>query len=583
MEKLARKNKKKNLICLVEVLLYTVVLFCAFAVNIKPTMLVHLASDEFGYWTAAANFLGWSWVDSASHNAYYSFGYGIVLAPILYFFKDPSTMYTVAILINIIFLLIGFYLLISLFSKIYKDVSKHLIILVSFVATLFSGNFFYSMMTMTECFLWVLFLLATNWLYDYFVRDQRYKIVLLAGLASFLFMVHMRSVVIGIAIGFVLFLSVLTNKKTRKKEVICLCIFAAIWLCGLYGTVLVKRWLMARQYTFSTNDANGIGSSISKVNNIFSLNGLLSLIETVLGRFYYHGATTLLTFFTGMYIVCVKVVEFFKSKKYQQMYFWSFVFLSTLASIAISAISMINLQGNRIDVLFYGRYSDYVMSLTFIVSVVEMFIKKKIRVPVDIFVKIQLLLSVAVMCWVRVRKLNVLLDMSIPSMFCFFSKSEYNYLQYLIVGIGYTLVSILLYIILKKCNNVKVLVAVLIVIGIGWGIIGSRSLRVSDTHNHDEEYYQVYRTLNMNFSSDDEEIYYCYTNRDQEINWYTFLGVDRMQVCIRNHSIKYVNIENYDSIPDGAIIITRGDASVNYMIDDPQLLSNVQFNLYRKM
>lgn len=579
-----REKKDTKLFFVLETLLFSILIIAVLYLNVKKIMLVHIATDEFGYWTAAANFLGWDWSDSASVNSYYSYGYGIVIAPIIYLFKSPELVYKVTLFQNMIFLVIGFYILVNLLKKIYTNISIHVIVFVSFVTTLYVGNVFYSVMTMSECYIWMLFLLVTNWIYDYFVNEKRYKIILTAVLIGYMFMVHMRCITLGLVVGMVLFVAFIIKKESRKKEFLYLVIFGIIWLAELYFAVILKRWLVERQYMSVTSQASGMNSisgSFSMVKHIFSLNGVLCLLETILGRVYYLGISTLLMFYYGMYHMCKNIIVKFKDKLYGQVFFYSFIILGTLAAIGISAVSMINLQDARIDTLFYGRYSDYVVAVIFPISLLEAFVIRKDKVHLGSFVRIQLLLSIAVMCWVRIRNLMGMLDVSIPSLYCFFINPKLTYVQYFIVGLVYTLVAIVFISVLLRKNNYTTLVVALVLLIVGWVVIGSRSIKVSDTHNHDEEYYEVYQVLNKNID-DNDVVYYCYTTGDIE-NYYNFQGISRIQFCLRDTTIRFVNYDEYNTIPNDAIIITRSNSRADNIIDDTQLLENVQFNVYRKV
>ena len=87
-------------------------------IDMKDIMTIHIATDEFGYWTAAADFVGFDWSECASLNTYYSFGYGLVLAPLLLLIKNPIDVYKLALILNVFFIQLSFLLLCSIFENI---------------------------------------------------------------------------------------------------------------------------------------------------------------------------------------------------------------------------------------------------------------------------------------------------------------------------------------------------------------------------------------------------------------------------------------------------------------------------------
>ena len=58
--------------------------------------------DEFGYWSSAAANIGYDWSEVASLGSYYSFGYSLILTPILYFFRGGLAAYRAAVVVNML-------------------------------------------------------------------------------------------------------------------------------------------------------------------------------------------------------------------------------------------------------------------------------------------------------------------------------------------------------------------------------------------------------------------------------------------------------------------------------------------------
>ena len=74
-------------------LLFSTLVFCIFQVNIQKIYGFSIYPDEFGYWASAAQMLGWDWTDTVALGSYYSYGYSLLLAPILWIFRDSVAAY----------------------------------------------------------------------------------------------------------------------------------------------------------------------------------------------------------------------------------------------------------------------------------------------------------------------------------------------------------------------------------------------------------------------------------------------------------------------------------------------------------
>ena len=74
----------------------------------NDSFMPYILNDEIGYWSNAAFFSGYDWSSIANSIGYYSYGYSIILAPVLYFTKNPMLSYQIAIILNGVFLACGF-------------------------------------------------------------------------------------------------------------------------------------------------------------------------------------------------------------------------------------------------------------------------------------------------------------------------------------------------------------------------------------------------------------------------------------------------------------------------------------------
>ena len=79
-------------------------LICILGIGLPKQYAVRFLPDEFGYWSYAAKALGYDWSHLVSLKGYYSFGYSLILLPIMFFFQDAVLAYRMAIVVNAILL-----------------------------------------------------------------------------------------------------------------------------------------------------------------------------------------------------------------------------------------------------------------------------------------------------------------------------------------------------------------------------------------------------------------------------------------------------------------------------------------------
>lgn len=154
-------------------LLFIILLcFCLCQYGLQRLFGFSLFPDEFGYWAPAAEMLGWDWSESVSLGSYYSFGYSLILTPVLYFVKDSITAYRTAVVLNMILMCVGLCLLYSLMRMLFSGIDKERAVLISGIAVLYPPWIFYMQMTMTEALLLFLYILIC-WLLIRFLENPR--------------------------------------------------------------------------------------------------------------------------------------------------------------------------------------------------------------------------------------------------------------------------------------------------------------------------------------------------------------------------------------------------------------------------
>lgn len=92
-----KMSKKEKILMLMVMLL----IFLLTITQMDKSKNIHIVGDELGYWGIAAYFTGNNWSQLLNWmESYYSFGYSLVLVPLMIIFEQPEYMYQVAVLLN---------------------------------------------------------------------------------------------------------------------------------------------------------------------------------------------------------------------------------------------------------------------------------------------------------------------------------------------------------------------------------------------------------------------------------------------------------------------------------------------------
>ena len=144
-------------------LLFAVLIFCVYQYSIHKIFGFSLYPDEFGYWASAARWVGYDWSEVASIGSYYSFGYSMILTPILKLCRDGVLAYRVAVTVNMLMQCICIGLLWGVFRRLHCATAvcgkeAHVVFAVG-VAVFYPVWGFYTQMTMAEALLVFLYAL----------------------------------------------------------------------------------------------------------------------------------------------------------------------------------------------------------------------------------------------------------------------------------------------------------------------------------------------------------------------------------------------------------------------------------------
>lgn len=320
-----------------------------------------LLPDEFGYWSSAAQAVGYDWSDVVSRGSYYSFGYGLILAPILLLCHDAVTAYRVALGVNLVLLAVTFVLLQGMLKKLFPENEAAHPVWYAAIAVCYPTWLLYMNMTMTEVLLVFCFTLVCSLFLRYLDQPSAGRFAAVVVSAAYMYTVHMRTVPILMAcIGCLLFSLVWkgTGKAGRiwRRRIFSVLLTAVILILAetLKQVVLSRVYGKADAAVLAVNDYAG---QAGKLKSLFTWKGILEFLVSLAGKLYYLGFASFGLFFAGIRHIGRKGLD--SREEIPRRIFYCFITLSVVGQILVCAVYT---KGyGRVDGLFYGRYDEHIL------------------------------------------------------------------------------------------------------------------------------------------------------------------------------------------------------------------------------
>ena len=353
-------------------ILLGVFLTCLFLYGIGRIYGFVLFPDEFGYWASAAQAIGYDWNEIASLGSYYSFGYSLLLIPILLLVPDSVMAYRTAVGLNVVLLFLTLLLLIQIIQKLIPNREKIYHVLFAGVAVFYPTWLFYMQTTLAEIVMVFSFSLVC-WLFlKYVEQGKLYQLCLLILALFYLYIVHMRNVAVLIA-AFLVFGMKLIKEKKINKQVICLIVLA---IAGVLVANGLKELVQGTVYGNASEQAlagNDYAGQWHKIKSLFTLEGIEQFLVSLIGKIYYLGMASFGLFYFGIFYIGKKAfltlkelftkrqdgVEQSNNIQNGHGYFYIFLLLSVIGVILINAIY--TKGSGRIDAMLYGRYDEQIL------------------------------------------------------------------------------------------------------------------------------------------------------------------------------------------------------------------------------
>ena len=376
---------------------------------------VSLLADEFGYWGPAAVLNGYDWSGTLSNFPYYSFIYSLILYPIMALPVEITTMFRIALVVNALMLVVIFWVSCACAKRIYPRLPEKFCTLLCVAITLYSANIFNSQNTSGETLnlllFWLLFYVCLR-----FVAEPKISwAIWMSVLAVLNFAAHMRSLSLILAAMAVILVTAV-GKHMNWKLILAAGITTGI---GILVFTQAKSFVLKNVYGSGDLSAvNDVGAQTQKLSSLLDPETIYNVFVMCWGRLFYLGAASFLLVYIGM-IACVVVL--YKSVRAKTTMPESdkgveidattslFLLLAVLFSIGISSVFI--LLPKRIDYLYYGRYTEYIVGPLIMIGFVTLYrYAKKERKIVYGVILFHFILSVWMYLYTRQNQINEVLN-----------------------------------------------------------------------------------------------------------------------------------------------------------------------------
>ncbi|SFP80077.1 hypothetical protein SAMN04487928_108102 [Butyrivibrio proteoclasticus] len=345
-----------------------------------------LFPDEFGYWASAAKVLGYNFSEVASIGSYYSFGYSLILLPILHLLSDSVLAYRCAVVVNLLLQILSFFILKEIFLKFFLKDKKTVSYVLSGIAVLYPPWVFYVQMTMSEALLFFMFVLVTYLMFRYIEKPGMARGILLALSTVYIYSVHMRTIGVFISVFLMIIFEgiwrfCITTRNWPGYKVIrnvrpyilanagmivtITFLIAGFLICTSFKNVITDQ--LYNSGNINTVYINDYSGQIGKLLELLTIKGFISFLMSITGKLLYFGCATFGLGFIGIYHLLKRVSE--KDR------FSFFVLMAVSMQFMVMNIYLCrsaDFDATRFDLFLHGRYFDFVIPILISLGLYEL-------------------------------------------------------------------------------------------------------------------------------------------------------------------------------------------------------------------
>ena len=308
---MGKEENRHDSIFVAVVIVLALVCLCMY--GIQGIFGFSLFPDEFGYWASAAGFLGYDFSEVCSISSFYSFGYSLILIPILKLFSDSIIAYRAAVVVNLLLQITSFFILCRIAKKLFEDTDELLRIILAGMAVLYPPWVFYTQMTMTEGLLFFCYTGVVYFMILYVEKPSIIRGVITALASIYIYSVHMRAVGILAAVWITMLVVAFIGVKRSDNRVLPATFFATILLLiGFIICFCIKDNVINKLYSSGIADKTNINDysgQVYRVQELFTLAGIGRFFASMLGKIFYLGCATFGTAYIGIYSLIRRTIK----------------------------------------------------------------------------------------------------------------------------------------------------------------------------------------------------------------------------------------------------------------------------------
>ncbi len=359
-----KERNKEFYIDILTTELIVIILFAVYRFFASDFYGIH-SPEEVPLWRIAYIISGRGNLPAFSGFGYSSFGYSLILAPIVFIFGGGSPAYSVALFINSVFLVASFFIAYKIALKLFPDINKYFIKAAAFAVMLLPDII--SSAYMTDGFAVSVFLMfMTLWFFVNMDSSKTPLFYVFMGIVLSLLLWFCEGTMGIFITGVLAFSAMIISKRTDKLSV------TAFFSSAGTGFVLFIVLRIIFSVVFATETEG------------FSLKGFLSVFS---GRLIYISVSTLLFAFGGLLFAVMGAKNFMGSfilryiKKVpadeftQRQLFLMFLIISSVLYFMTDVIaSLFTVSPNSI---LSGKYGGILLAPLMLIGILYFYISGK--------------------------------------------------------------------------------------------------------------------------------------------------------------------------------------------------------------
>lgn len=519
-------------------------------------------ADELGYLSTPAQLAGWQWEEAFQNYPFYGIGVGLLWFPLFFLFKDFVVIYKGIILLNALFLIASYWVSFACFKRIFKEFDERILAIICLVISFYPSNIFYAQDALSETLLYLLFWLSFFAVINIIESEKLIWYIFLTLIQGYMLIVHMRSIVILIAMSIFLFLMNIKNKKNWGKII--------LFLIGAILGFLLMRYIQAL-YTsgISTgSDINVINTDLDVIGAVlrifYNLPAFFSGIIAEIFAFSVSGGICL--FFGGVFCIKKGLEIFSKREKKLNLLNGSCLYLCLVFACCLIVFATNKSTLTRMDSIVYLRYMENIVGPILGIGIIS-FGTNYEKGMNNIKIMFSLLILIGAQIVLRAMELaerNVFDTSSSVVIGSFFEyyvvavDNSYTLLKIVTVVLGFTFVLFAVLDFRKIHSNKISLVVIVMAMALYWGYVGYYSIteQLEMKSNNYEQYQAI---LDFAVAEDKSKIIYLQENLDNNDlkkakYLQTLLGRESLRVASKGDNTYFEN-----NINDTLILVDVGE------------------------